>query len=108
MSSGPSDWNEKPRSALIDLHGGDADIEHDAVDRRDTLLGGRLTQLGKSAIRAAFRRSPNASLSAWPAKIAEGSRSSASTLQAAGFKNGARVAAGAEGRVYVGGAIVRV
>ena len=35
MSSGPSKRNEKPRSGLVDLHRGDAEIERDAVDRAD-------------------------------------------------------------------------
>ncbi len=33
MSSGPSSRNEKPRVRLVELHGRDAEIEHDAIGR---------------------------------------------------------------------------
>ena len=33
---------------LVELHGGDADVEHDAVDRGDALLDGCRVQIGEA------------------------------------------------------------
>ena len=50
MSSGPPSRNEKPRSAWIELHRGDADIHHDAVDRINALRGADLGEVGEAIL----------------------------------------------------------
>ena len=48
MSSGPSCRNEKPRSAAVELHRGDAEIEHDAVDRLVAGIARDRVEIGKA------------------------------------------------------------
>jgi hypothetical protein len=74
MSSGPSARKEKPRSASSSLHGGDADVEHDAVHL--SRHGRRVRE--RRLHQPAAGRQPRAS-SALPAPMASGSRSIAST-----------------------------
>ncbi len=68
MSSGPSWRKEKPRSRLVELHGGDADIEHDAVDR----LAGDVRPVWKRRRATSRSRPSDAASMARPAAMASG------------------------------------
>ncbi len=63
---------------LVQLHGGDADIEHDAVDRGVAAIGGNLVEIGETVVDEG-EPAADASTSAAPAAIAVGSRSMAMT-----------------------------
>ncbi len=102
MSSGPSRLEREAALGLVELHRRDADVEHDAVDRRDALL---LRRPRSSSREARFDDGqPVAELILQRLRAEDGARIAIERQHAAfgGFENGARIAAGAERCVDVG------
>ena len=50
MSSGPSKRKEKPRAGLVELPGGDAEIEGDAVDGGEPVRRQQLREIAEAAV----------------------------------------------------------
>ena len=107
MSSGPSSRNENPRSASIELHRGDAEIEHDAVDRlvaeflRDAIERGEAILDQRQPAIGRLDQVGAAATALW-------SRSMPMTCASAARENRAAVAAGAEGAVDIDAAVADV
>ena len=80
---------------LVELHRGDADVEHHAVDGREPCASA-IASSAPNRPSAIVRRPGNSATSSAPASMAVGSRSMASTRQSAAAENGARIAACAE------------
>ena len=107
MSSGPSWRNEKPRSRAIELHRGDAKIEHDAVDRLVPGIARDGVEIGKSVFdqgQAAARLLDQVRAQRDRGLIAV----DADHLAVGGRKNGARIAAGTEGAVDIDAAVADI
>ena len=107
MSSGPSLRNEKPRSGLIELHRGDAEIEQDAVDRLVTEAARDVLEIGEAILDQRQPALRPASTSAKPPAIASRSRSMPMTRVPPTSQDRARVSAGAERAVDIDAAIAR-
>ena len=104
MSSGPSRRNEKPRSRFIELHRGNAEVEHRAVDLLEAAASRRGLQVGELGLdqgQAAVRlvHEVGAERDGAPITI------DADHAAVRGAEDGARVAAGAKCRVEVDAAV---
>ena len=108
MSSGPSSAEREAALGLVELHRRHAEIEHDAVDRRDGRISPRRGRDRRSDPRpASAGHWPTRTRSA-PLATALWSRSMPMTCASAAARIARRVAAGAEGAVDIDAAVADI
>ncbi len=95
----------KAALGLIELHRGDADVHHDAIDGVDTLGGAHAVEVGE-AILDQGQPSGRTVDQIEPARYRRPIPIDADDTGTRGIENGAAVAAGAEGRIDVNAAVM--